>query len=81
VQIPADLARGDRPLSVSADEIEQKFLAANPGMTRRGIAASCEGRKLDEIRICMTKDLQFRDCAEVDRQGCRIADITLPPAR
>jgi len=81
VQIPADLARGDRPLNVSADEIEQKFLAANPGMTRRGIAASCEGRKLDEIRICMTKDLQFRDCAEVDRQGCRIADITLPPAR
>lgn len=81
VQIPADLARGDRPLSLSADEIEQKFLASNPGMSQRGIAASCEGRKLEEIRICLTKDLQFRDCAEVDRRGCRIDGITLPPAR
>jgi ribonuclease T2 len=81
VTLPADMSRGDRPLSLSADEIEQKFLTSNPGMTRRGIAASCEGRKLDEIRICLTKDLQFRDCAEVDRRGCTIDEITLPPAR
>lgn len=81
IEIPADLARGDRPLSLSADEIEQKFLAANPGMSRRGIAASCEGRQLEEIRICLTKDLKFRDCAEVDRRGCTISQITLPPGR
>ncbi len=81
IEIPADLARGDRPLSLSADEIEQKFLSANPGMSRRGIAASCEGRQLEEIRICLTKDLAFRDCAEVDRRGCTISQITLPPAR
>jgi ribonuclease T2 len=56
-------------------------MSANPGLSRRGIAASCEGEKLDEIRICLSKDLQFRDCAEVDRRGCRIGQITLPPAR
>jgi ribonuclease T2 len=50
-------------------------------MSHRGIAASCEGRQLEEIRICLTKDLAFRDCAEVDRRGCTISQITLPPAR
>ncbi len=81
IRIPADLARSDRRMSLSANEIEQKFLATNPGMTRRGIAASCDGRKLDEIRICLTKDLEFRDCAEVDRRGCRLDRIELPPAK
>ncbi|WP_119942978.1 ribonuclease [Neorhizobium sp. NCHU2750] len=81
VAIPADLARGDRPLSLSPNDIENKFIAANPGMTHQGIAASCGGQRLEEIRICMTKDLQFRDCAEVDRSGCRIGQITLPAAR
>lgn len=81
VEIPADLSSGNRPLTFSADEIEQKFLGANPGMSRKGIAASCEGRQLEEIRICLSKDLQFRDCAEVDRRGCTISQINLPPAR
>lgn len=81
IAIPAELAQGDRPLILSADEIEQKFLSANPGMSRKGIAASCEGRQLEEIRICLSKDLQFRDCAEVDRRGCTISQINLPPAR
>ena len=81
VKLPADLAGGQSPLKLSPDAIEQAFMSANPGLSRRGIAASCEGEKLDEIRICLSKDLQFRDCAEVDRRGCRIGQVTLPPAR
>jgi ribonuclease T2 len=81
VQLPSDLARGQSAVTLSADQIEEKFVAANPGMSRRGIATSCEGEKLEEVRICLTKDLQFRDCAEVDRGGCRAASITLPAAR
>ena len=81
VQIPADIAKGDQPVTLSADQIEDKFVAANPGMSRRGIAASCEGNKLEEIRICLTKTLQFRDCVEVDRGGCRMGQISIPPAR
>lgn len=81
IKLPADLSRGDAAVTLSADQIEEKFLAANPGMSRRGISTSCEGRQLEEVRICLSKDLQFRDCAEVDRDGCRISQITLPPAR
>lgn len=81
VQIPPELSSGKSGLSLSAEEIEEMFVAANPKMTKQGIAASCEGRQLEEIRICLTKDLQFRDCREVDRSGCRLNRIELPPIR
>jgi ribonuclease T2 len=81
IRLPVDLSSGQQAVSHSATEIEQKFIDANPGLGRGGIAASCEGRRLEEIRICLTKDLEFRDCAEVDRRGCSISQITLPPAR
>jgi Ribonuclease I len=81
IRIPDDLASGRAALTLSTDAIEEKFVAANPGMSRRGIATSCEGRRLEEVRICLTKDLRFRDCAEVDRSGCRISSVTMPPAR
>ena len=81
IRLPSDISRGESRLTLSPDEIEGKFIAANPGMSRRGISTSCEGRRLEEVRICLTKDLQFRDCAEVDADGCRASSITLPPAR
>ncbi|HEV7434819.1 MAG TPA: ribonuclease [Pseudorhizobium sp.] len=80
VAIPAELAEGKRRLTLSSEEIEAAFVAANPGLTERGIAASCEGRQLEEVRICLTRNLQFRDCPEVDRRGCRLDRIDLPPA-
>lgn len=81
IKLPADLSRGDSAVTLSADQIEEKFVAANPGMSHRGISTSCEGRQLEEVRICFTKDLQFRDCAEVDRDSCKVSQITLPPAK
>lgn len=80
VRIPETLAEGEKQLTLSTAQIEGAFVAANPGMTTRGIAASCEGRQLEEVRICLTKDLQFRDCAEVDRRGCQRSQIDVPPA-
>ena len=81
ITLPSDLARGETARTLSSEEIERKFMEANPGLTRRGIAASCERRQLKEIRICLTKDLHFRDCAEVDRNGCNASRITLPTIR
>lgn len=81
VSIPAEFGEGRRELTVSPDEVEETFLAANPGMSRRGISTSCRGRQFQEVRICLTKDLKFRDCEEVDRDSCRASSVTVPPAR
>ena len=81
INMPTDVSKGDQAVTFSADQIEDRFVAANPGMSRRGIATSCDGNRLEEVRICLTKTLQFRDCTEVDRGGCRMGQITIPPAR
>ncbi len=59
-------------------EIEQAFIAANPRMSATGIAVACRRGLLQEVRICLTKDLRFRRCLEVDRQGCHVPEITVP---
>ena len=42
-----------------------------PGLSRAGIAVTCGGTRLREVRICMSRDLQFRECPEIDRRACR----------
>ncbi len=68
-----------RDLSVSA--IETAFVEKNPGMTPQMIAVTCEGRLLDEIRICFDKELNLRTCTEVDSRACRRSAVVLPPAQ
>lgn len=81
IKIPADLSVGDQSKKLSADAIEAAFVSANPGMTKNGIAISCEGPRLEEVRICLSKTLSFRDCPEVDRQGCRSNAAEIIPIR
>ena len=54
---------------------EAAFLAANPGPAAEAIAVTCDKRYLREVRICLTKDLTFRSCPEIDRRGCRLARV------
>jgi ribonuclease T2 len=42
---------------------------------------SCDNRRLREVRICLTRELGFRDCAEIDRRACRRDRIVMPPVR
>jgi ribonuclease T2 len=59
-------------------DIERAFLAANPGLKRDAVAITCKERHLSDVRICMTKDLQFRSCPEVDADYCRTRQIDVP---
>ena len=81
VKLPQDLTTLTAAGNFSAEAIEQKFTEANPGLTAESIAVNCEATQLEEVRICMTKDLAFRPCAQVDRGGCKLKRITVPPAR
>lgn len=81
IHIPADLDRSEEALTLAPDQIEDKFAAANPGLNRTGMSTSCKGRQFAEVRICLTKDLQFRDCAEVDKDSCSAGQVTLPAVR
>lgn len=81
IRVPADLEPQRGSARLAPDSVEQAFIAANPGLDRKGIAVTCEGGRLEEIRICMTPDLGFRPCPEVDRAACRAKSIEQPPIR
>jgi ribonuclease T2 len=81
VKIPEDYSTPKSTLTVTPDEVEEAFVKANPGLSRTGIAVTCGGTRLSEVRICMSKDLRFRDCAEIDRRACRRDKLTMPPVR
>lgn len=78
VEMPEAFAPDKLPREIDAMEAEAVFIAANPRLTPAGVAVKCESGLLREIRICLTPSLDFRDCPEVDRKGCRQADLDVP---
>jgi ribonuclease T2 len=82
VVIPDALARVERAQNWSPIDIERAFVAANPGLRADMMSVACRREMLQEVRICLTKDLRgFRTCPEVDRSGCRTREITVAPKR
>jgi len=81
VKIPPEYLDVKSFLTVTPDEVEEAFVKANPGLSRGGIAVTCDTRRLSEVRVCMGKDFQFRDCPEIDRRACRRDKLVMPPVR
>jgi ribonuclease T2 len=81
VKIPPDYLDLAEPKTVSPKEVEDAFVAANPGLTHEAIAIGCDSKRLNEVRICLSKDLKFHSCAEVDRRACRRDQVVMPRVR
>ncbi len=79
VKVPHDLAAPARDARVDPDAVETAFSTVNPGLSLRAMAVICRQGLLREVRICLSRDLAFRPCGEVDATGCK-ADTTLLPA-
>ena len=62
VAVPAPLQGLSRDIRVEADVIEDAFLEANPELAPEGVVVTCRSGMVQEVRICLTKDLEFRDC-------------------
>ena len=81
VKIPEGYTAPNATLTVTPDEVEEAFVKSNPGLSRAAISVTCGGTRLSEVRICMSKDLQFRACEETDRRACRRDAVVMPPMR
>jgi ribonuclease T2 len=82
IVIPPPFANADRPQNWSPIDIERAFVAANPGLRADMVAISCKRGVLDEVRICLSRDLRgFRTCGEVDQGGCRQRELRVPAPR
>ena len=81
VKIPADYLEPREALTVSADAVEAAFVAANPGLAADAISVSCDSRRLREVRICLSRELGFRACPELERRACHRDKLVMPPVR
>ena len=81
VKIPPEFLDLGSMRMVAPVEIENAFIRANPGLSHDAFAVTCDRTRLSEVRICMSKDLQFRACGEVDRRACRRNRVAMPPVR
>ncbi|WP_149587465.1 ribonuclease T2 family protein [Tabrizicola flagellatus] len=81
VAIP-DLFKGvSRPLTLPASVVEEAFLEANPGLSRDQVTITCKDGLIQEARICLTRDLEFRRCGTDVIRDCRLKDALLEPVR
>ncbi len=53
----------------NAGAIEQEFVALNTNLTTKRIAITERAGRMSEVRICLSKSLDFRDCPEIDNRG------------
>lgn len=81
VKIPEEFLQLSEPKTIAPDDLEAAFVKVNPGLSNSAISVTCDSRRLSEVRICLSKDLQFRSCEEIDRRACRRDQVLMPPMR
>lgn len=81
IDIPDVFRRLDRTVELPASVVEEAFLDANSDLSRGAITITCKSGRIQEARICMTRDLEFRDCATDVARDCRLEDAVLDPIR
>jgi ribonuclease T2 len=81
VKIPEEYLDAVAAREVAPAEVEEAFLKANPGMSAGAISVTCDSKRVHEVRVCFTKDLQFRDCAELERRSCKRPKLAMPAVR
>ena len=77
VRIPDVFRDLTTDVELPASVVEEAFIEANPGMIADGITITCDEERIDEVRICLTKDLQPRECGNDVRRDCRMLDALM----
>jgi ribonuclease T2 len=81
VKIPDEYLEASTAREVAPAEVEEAFLKANPNLSAGGISVTCDSKRVNEVRVCLTKDLQFRDCPELERRSCKRPKLAMPAVR
>jgi len=81
VKIPEEFLQLSEQKTIAPGDLEAAFIKVNPGLSSSAISVTCSGRRLSEVRVCLSKDMQFRACEETDRRACRRDEVVMPPVR
>lgn len=78
---PDLLRRLDRPVRLPAQVIEDAFLEVNPDLTDAMMTTTCRDDRVQELRVCLTRDLSPRPCAPDIARDCPLDDTLFDPIR
>jgi ribonuclease T2 len=81
VKIPEEFLQLSEQKTIAPADLEAAFIKVNPGLSSEAISVICSSRRLSEVRVCLSKDMQFRACDEIDRRACRRDEVVMPPVR
>jgi ribonuclease T2 len=81
VVIPPIFSRITKDLHVPASVIEDAFAESNPRIARDQMTVTCSNGMIQEMRICLTKDLQPRRCGADAIKDCSMKDAELEAVR
>ncbi len=81
IHIPRELTHAQSAPPWSARDVAKAFVDANPGLRRDMLAVKCDGMKLSEVRVCLSKDLQPQQCGARIATQCHNGALQIPLAR
>lgn len=81
VERPAVFRKLKDPVRVPASVVEQAFLKANPTFEPDMITITCRQDRIQEARICLSKDLKPVPCGRDTARDCRLDNALFDPVR
>ena len=70
-----------KPVTLPARVVEEAFLKANPGWERDMLTITCRDGRIQEARLCLSKDLSPVPCGRDVVRDCRMKDALFDPIR
>ena len=81
VTLPPVFQRLRQEVELPASVVEDAFLEVNPQLSRDQITVTCDEGMIQEVRLCLTKDLEPRRCGADVIRDCRLKDAVMEPVR
>ncbi|WP_179378619.1 ribonuclease T2 family protein [Jannaschia marina] len=70
-----------REVTLPAHVVEAAFLEANPDLGADGVTVTCRSSRIQEVRICLTRELEPRRCGTDVVRDCTQTNALLSPMR
>lgn len=70
IRLPEVLTKLPQDVTLAANVVEDAFIETNPRLGRDSLTVTCRARALQEVRICLTRDLQPRACGADVQKDC-----------
>lgn len=71
----------ERAVKVPAKVVEEAFVLANPGWNEDTVTITCKDGRIQEARVCLTRDLEPRACGSDVVRDCTLDRALLDPVR